>query len=237
MKRLLMLLVMIITVLSFATVGFAENGAPIYNNRIDDKTSYSSANDMNIAMVRMEKANYTEEYEIQFFKDYFVVLFVSADDSARMQSLQSEVGVKQEYGPNPRVNSVKNALENSNQFPRSLENSYIRFANLENEEQVRALANKVVGMTRPELGSNYHINLVHKYRPEYFGAKETYVFTASNAGFDFAKYVIDAKGFVEVHYPNENGVFMLKDVFQYDADGRLIHLVQNSNGVYVEEGK
>lgn len=232
MKKLFVMMMMVIAMLGCSMQCYAENGAPIYQP-IDEKTGYTSANDENIALVKMVKPNYTEEYEIQFFRDYFVVLWVAADDAARTQALQAEVGVKQEYGPNPRVNSVKNALENNNMFPKTLANAYVKPAFIPDEKAARALLTKVIMRIRPELGGNWVPKLLTQYRPEYFGSKYTYVYAVSNSGFEFAHCMINESGWVEVESPNEYGRFHLSEVFQFSADGRLVRMVPDSIGVYV----
>lgn len=223
---------MIFTLFSYATTGLAESGAPIYTN-LDAKTAYTSANDENIALVKMIKPNYTEEYEIQFFRDFFVVVWVSANVESRSQALQSEVGVKQEYGPNPRVNSVKNALANNNLFQKSLANDYVKPAFLPDEAAARKLLNRVVNTTSPELGNKWNARLTNHYSPEYHGSKYTYVYVASKNGNDFAEYKIDESGWVEIHAREENGRYSLSNIYQLGADGRLYLMIPDDQGVYV----
>ncbi len=235
MKKLALMLIMVVTMLCCAAQGFAENGAPIYNHAIDEKTSYGDANDVNIALVKMVKPNYTEEYEIQFFKDYFVVVWVTADDASRRQALQAEVGLKQEYGPNPRVNAVKNGLENEDLFQQPLANRYVKPAYIADENAARALLTKAVMHTRPDLGSNWQAKLLRHYRPEYHGSHYTYVYKATSEGRDFAEYTIDAGGWVEYDIPGKNGTFFMDKLFRYSADGQLIRMVANKDGIYFPE--
>ncbi len=223
---------MIFTLFSYATTGLTESGAPIYTN-LDAKTAYTSANDENIALVKMIKPNYTEEYEIQFFRDFFVVVWVSADVEARSQALQSEVGVKQEYGPNPRVNSVKNALDNNNLFQRALANDYVKPTFLPDKAAARKLLNRVINTTCPELGDKWNERLVKQYSPECSDSKYTYVFVVAKDGKDFAEYKIDESGWVEICTREANGGYSLPKVYQLGADGILYLMVPDDQGVYV----
>ena len=61
----------------------------------------------NRARVIMYKERTTEYYDIYFTPDYFIVEKVFADDPEVTKELQAEVGLRQEYGPNPRVNEVR----------------------------------------------------------------------------------------------------------------------------------
>ncbi len=226
------MLMMVITLLSYASIGFVENGAPIYTN-LDNNTAYTSANDENIALVKMIKPNYTEEYEIQFFRDFFVVVWVSADVESRSQALQSEVGVKQEYGPNPRVNSVKKALDANNLFQRSLANDYVKPTFLPDEAAVKKLLKRVINTTRPELANKWNAKLINHYSPEYHGSKYTYIYVASKDGNEFAKYKIDESGWVEISTREKNGEYNFAKVYQLGADGNLYLMVPDNQGVYV----
>lgn len=64
----------------------------------------------NRARVIMYKDRTTEYYDIYFTPDYFIVEKVFADDPVVTKELQAEVGLHQEYGPNPRVNEVRATL-------------------------------------------------------------------------------------------------------------------------------
>lgn len=64
----------------------------------------------NRARVIMYKERTTEYYDIYFAPDYFIVEKVFADDPEVTKALQAEVGLHQEYGPNPRVNEVRETL-------------------------------------------------------------------------------------------------------------------------------
>ena len=61
----------------------------------------------NRAIVVMYKERCTEYYDIFFSPVYFIVEKASADDPSVAAELQKEVGVRQQYGPNPRVNLVR----------------------------------------------------------------------------------------------------------------------------------
>lgn len=61
----------------------------------------------NRARVVMFKDRTTEYYEIFFTPVYFIVEKASADDPNVAAELQKEVGIRQNYGPNPRVNLVR----------------------------------------------------------------------------------------------------------------------------------
>lgn len=62
------------------------------------------------ARVIMYKERTTEYYDIYFTPDYFVVEKVFADDPEITNALQSEVGIRQKYELNPRVNEVRATL-------------------------------------------------------------------------------------------------------------------------------
>ena len=64
----------------------------------------------NRARVIMYKDRTTEYYDIFFTPNYFIVEKAFADDPDVTKELQAEVGVRQEYGPNPRVNEVRETL-------------------------------------------------------------------------------------------------------------------------------
>lgn len=174
MKNLCKLIFMLVLVLSFAVSAFAESGAPIYSYRLDDKTFYGITHDANIGMLKMVKPDYTEEYKIQYFKDYFVVLSVSSDDEERHKSLQGEIGIKQEYGDNPRVNAVKDALERKNGFIRELANEYKPYQ-IKDAVIARKYVDKFISENYPQLGENRFVEVIDSYRHEYFGALKTYV--------------------------------------------------------------
>lgn len=64
----------------------------------------------NRGRVVMFKERSNEYYDIYFAPDHFIVERATADDAAVAASLQAEVGVRQEYGPNPRVREAKEKL-------------------------------------------------------------------------------------------------------------------------------
>lgn len=214
MKKLLLLVTLLISLFSFSVAANAENGAPIYEHQLDANTSYSIPQGKNIGMIKMIKPAYVEEYEIQYFQDYFVVLFVTADDSARRQSLQSEVGVRQEYGPNPRVNAVKEKLVQGNHFPKDLANIYPDPLVPTQAEAVPYIAG-FIRNNYPELGRDWYMDFVREYRFEYQGALQTYVY----------KVMVPAgstdKLWAEIHCDEEGGIY--KNV---DAASGGFHLVK-----------
>lgn len=167
---------LLVSMFAFSVQAFADEGAPVYSRHTDAKTSYTEPKGDNIAMVMMVKPAYTEEYEVQFFKDWFVVLSVHANDMARSKDLQSEVGVKQEYGPNPRVNSVKVALEQANLFPRDLANDYPPPLLGSAQAAETYLMNFLPNTDKLELPSNWQLRYVKSYRYEYQGGPCHYVF-------------------------------------------------------------
>lgn len=200
MKKLLSLLVTAFVLCLATPQVFAEPGSPIYSYSIDAQTSYGTGNRDNIAPVKMIKPGRMEEYEIQFFKDYFVVIFAASDNPVQHAQLQKEVGVKQKYGPNPRVNAVLTALLQKNGLPRDLANEYQPFI-INNESEAGKLLYQFMHAFHPQLGQNWFMELERSYLPEYFGSLYTYVYhVKAIKGPDsklYAEYKIDELGVIE----------------------------------------
>lgn len=194
MKKLCLLVMLLVSLFAFSVQGFADEGAPIYNHRIDEKTSYTEPKGDNIGLITMIKPAYTEEYEIQYFKDWFVVLSVHADNEARTRDLQSEVGVKQGYGPNPRVNSVKEALERGNFFPKDLANAYPKAMIQSQEAAAEHLKNYIFGPNQLNLPQRWYVQNGNVYRPEYQGSLMQYEFFIMAGDNVFAEIVINENG-------------------------------------------